>query len=82
MRTTLDIDTAVLVAAKELAQRENKTAGQVVSELLRQALRARANPSRTKQSIDNAHYGFVPFPSRGGIVTNQVINALREESGD
>ena len=31
MRTTLDIDDDLLAAAKELARRENVTAGQVVS---------------------------------------------------
>ena len=40
MRTTLDIDDDVLHAAKERARREQKTAGQVISELVRQALTA------------------------------------------
>ena len=34
----MNIDAELLVAAKKLAERENKTAGQVISELLRQAL--------------------------------------------
>ena len=34
MRTTLDIADDVLLGAKELARRERKTAGRVVSELL------------------------------------------------
>jgi predicted nucleic acid-binding protein len=38
MHTTLDIDDDLLVAAKELARRENLTAGQIVSRLLREAL--------------------------------------------
>ena len=38
MRTTLDLDEDVLASAKEIARRENKTAGQVVSELARRAL--------------------------------------------
>jgi hypothetical protein len=38
MRTTLDIDDDILEAAKELAEAENKTAGQVLSELARKAL--------------------------------------------
>ena len=40
MRTTLDIADDVLLAAKERARRENKTAGEVISELARQALTA------------------------------------------
>ena len=31
MRTTLDLDDDVLASAKEIARRENKTAGQVLS---------------------------------------------------
>ena len=38
MRTTLDIDDDLLAAAKELARRERKSAGQVVSELMRKGL--------------------------------------------
>lgn len=39
MRTTLDIDEDVLEAAKELAAVHRKTAGKVLSELARKALR-------------------------------------------
>jgi hypothetical protein len=35
MRTTLDISDDILVAAKELAQLEKKSLGQVISELVR-----------------------------------------------
>jgi hypothetical protein len=38
MRTTLDIEDDVLQAAKELARREGRTAGQVISELARRSL--------------------------------------------
>jgi hypothetical protein len=78
MRTTLDIDEDVLAAAKERAKREHKTAGMVVSELLRQALTAQP-PSTLAVREALAEYGFVPFPSRGGIVTNDMINKIREE---
>lgn len=82
MRTTLDLDTDVLVAAKEIARREHKTAGQVVSELLRQVLSdtTAAKPSGVAEPL--AQYGFKPFPSRGGIVTNTAIDNLRDELGD
>jgi hypothetical protein len=82
MRTTLNIDTELLVAAKELAEREQKTAGQVISELLRQAMSARASGAKTTEALNRDLYGFQPVPSRGGVVTNQHINILREESGD
>jgi hypothetical protein len=77
MRTTLDIDEDVLRAAKERARRENKTAGTVISELARAALTA---PPRTSVAGEpKAVYGFRPFPKRGGIVTNELIDKLREE---
>jgi len=38
VRTTLDIDDDVLQAAKELGAMRQKTAGQIVSELMRRAL--------------------------------------------
>lgn len=75
MRTTLDIDEDVLLAAKELARREKKTAGAVISELTRRALTA---PPQT-QHAPKAVHGFRPFPRRGGIVTNAQIDKLREE---
>jgi|GEM_PF-2145961 len=45
MRTTLDIADDILFAAKELAQREKKSLGQVISELARRAFVAPATPS-------------------------------------
>lgn len=76
MRTTLDIADDVLQAAKERARREQKTTGHVVSELLRQALTA-PQPSRVREP--KAVYGFKPFAPRGGIVTNELIDRLRDD---
>jgi hypothetical protein len=78
MRTTLDIDEDVLQAAKERAGRENKTAGKVISELARAALTAPAAKA-PKASEPRSHYGIRPFPRRGGVVTNELINRLRED---
>jgi hypothetical protein len=75
MRTTLDIDDDVLRAAKELAKREKKTAGAVISELTRRALTAAPATARDTRAV----HGFRPFPRRGGIVTNAQIDKLREE---
>jgi hypothetical protein len=78
MRTTLDIAEDVLQAAKERARRENKTAGEVISELARAALTAPVTKA-SKASEPRSHYGIRPFPKRGGIVTNELVNRLREE---
>jgi len=80
MRTTLDIADDVLHAAKERARREGKTAGEVISELARSALTgAPPAASGPRASEPRAHYGLRPFPRRGGIVTNEAIDRLREE---
>jgi hypothetical protein len=76
MRTTLDIADDVLLAAKERARRENKTAGEVISELARQALTA---PRQTAVAEPAALYGFTPFAPRGAVVTNAVIDKLRSD---
>jgi len=77
MRTTLDIDDDVLQAAKDLARREKKTAGDVISELVRKALGA--SPAGPAGKEAKPLYGFRPFPKRGRIVTNAVIDRLRED---
>ena len=75
-RTTLDIADDVLLAAKERARREHRTAGEVVSDLLRQALTA---PATTALREPKSVYGFKPFARNGGIVTNELIDQLRNE---
>ena len=77
MRTTLDIANDVLHAAKERARRENKTTGEVISELARSALTAQ--PSASAARAAKAVHGFRPFPKRGGVVTNDRIDKLRED---
>ncbi|PWB39675.1 MAG: hypothetical protein C3F19_14515 [Rhodocyclales bacterium] len=80
MRTTLDIDNDVLNAAKELARRENMSAGQVVSRLLRSALTGQApGVPQTETGITVA--GFRPFGPRGQVVSDGEINALRDQEG-
>lgn len=77
MRTTLDIEDDVLAAAKELAQRERLSAGQVISRLVRQALTVRMGQRQTTPTVS----GFRPLPSRGALVSNDLVNALRETEG-
>ena len=76
MRTTLDIEEDVLFAAKDLARREKKTAGQVISELARKGL---AGVSAMTAQEPKAIFGFRPFPKEGRIVSNELINKLRED---
>ncbi len=77
MRTTLDIDDDLLIAAKELSRLQRRSAGQVVSDLLRQALAAPPPAVSASTSV----YGFRPFASRGFPVSNTVIDQLRDSEG-
>ena len=77
MRTTLDIADDVLQAAKEMAKRERKTMGEMISELARRALTTPQEPLSVNEP--NAVYGFRPFARRGGIVTNELVDKLRDE---
>jgi len=67
MRTTLDIADDVLLAAKELARRNRKSAGQVVSELAREGLRhPRPKDSGPSGKEPGPFLGFRPFPAGVG----------------
>lgn len=78
MRTTLDIDADVLEAAKVLGRRSRRSAGAVISELARQALTSPRRAATGKAPARPTVGGFEPFASRGGVVTNEQIDRLRE----
>lgn len=85
MRTTLDLADDVLFTAKEIARREKKSLGQVVSDLVRKAFQAPENhvPGSSAQQASEklAIYGIDPLPARGVLVTNEEIDRLREAEG-
>ncbi|MBK7003888.1 MAG: antitoxin [Burkholderiales bacterium] len=86
MRTTLDIADDVLFAAKEIAQREKKPLGTIISDLARRAFlnpagAATGAPAAPPVSERLALYGINPLPSRGGIVSNELVDRLREAEG-
>ena len=90
MRTTLNIDEDLLIAVKELARRESSSAGAVVSRLLRRSLAGGAAdgavPGLAEAQAPLTGFpagapGFRPFPKRGGVVTNALIDRLRDETG-
>ncbi len=75
MRTTLAIDDDIVAAAKHLAERDQKTLGEVISELARLGL---ARSSRSAPAVRN---GITLLPSRKGAapVTMALVNQLRDE---
>lgn len=73
MRTTLEIDDDILVAAKAMARQQQRTLGHIVSALARKALERPATATRRN--------GVPLLPARPGIVvTSEIVNALRDET--
>lgn len=79
MRTTLNIADDVLEAARELARRERKSVGQVISELAQRGLLEGSSTPVT--AGEGEFFGFRPLPNRGVVVTNELIDHLRDIEG-
>ena len=77
MRTTIDLEEDVLLAVKERARREHRSAGAVLSDLARQALTGGVPASEVGER--ESFYGFEPLPRRGAVVSNDLIDRLRED---
>ena len=77
MRTTVDIDDDVLLAAKDLARREKKSVDAVLSELARKRLSGA--PASGEDPVTDISYGFRPWPRHGKPVTNELIDGLRDD---
>lgn len=77
MRTTLDIADDILLAVKEKARRQRRTAGEVLSDLAREALTRQVQTGYVGEP--EAFYGFQPFPHRGAVISNEMIDRLREQ---
>lgn len=74
MRTTLDIDEDVLAVAKELAIARKSTAGQVISDLARQAL------TKVSSEAEPAYRGgFRLLPRTGKLITSEAVSKWLEE---
>jgi hypothetical protein len=78
MRTTLDIEKDVLIAAKEMARREGETTGRIISRLVRQALCGGSSDRPLKIEYRNG----VPVVSTGNeIITMEHIRSIIDEEG-
>lgn len=74
MRTTLTIEDDVLAAANELATRQGKSVGEVISSLARQALRPKRSAKRTRNGVP-----LLPVRPGATRVTPELVNQLRDE---
>ena len=89
MRTTVDLDSDVLQAIKELARARGETFGRTLSDAARKGLSGAIDVG-TKGALvarDSAaedafsRLGFEPIPSGGVLVTNTLIDQIRDEEG-
>lgn len=73
MRTTLELDDELVTTAKQLARQQRVTLGQVISELARQSLAAKAPPK-----FRNGFRLLTPIPGapRADL---ELVNRLRDE---
>jgi len=76
MRTTLAIDDDVLSAARHLAERQQRSLGEVISALAREALAPKAGASAARE-----RNGVPLLPTRrdAAPVTLEIVNQLRDE---
>jgi hypothetical protein len=74
MRTTVDLEDDILMAAKEIARQRGVTLGKVLSDLARQAM--------TRQPAGSTRDGVPLFPVQAdaGVVTLELVNQLRDET--
>ena len=73
MRTTLTINDDVLVAARGLASRQNKSLGEVISALSRQTLRPTTTGRRARNGVP-----LLPVRAGTAAVTLELVNELRD----
>ena len=81
MRTTLDIDDDVLLAAKEHAARERKSLGAVVSALARESLRRPPAPAAHRGAPGRRGGRFAVLPSRDEVITVEHVRGLQDAEG-
>lgn len=79
MRTTLDIDEDILLAAREHAERERKSLGAVISALARETLRRPAQAHRRATAKRGGR--FAVLPQRDEIITLEHVRGLQDTEG-
>ena len=74
MRTTLELDDDLLATARQLSRQEGVTLGQLISELARQSLAAKA-PLKVRNGV------LLFVPKAGASKPNmRIVNQLRDRA--
>ncbi len=79
MRTTLDLDDDVLLAAKAHAAREKRSLGSVISQLARESLQRPAAPPGEARGARGGR--FAVLPARKELVTAEHVRRLMDAEG-
>lgn len=74
MRTTLNLDDDVVLAIRELSERERISFGKAVSSLVRRALTQPVNAA-TRNGVP-----LFPRTNHSTIITMDLVNQLRDET--
>lgn len=80
MRTTLDLDDDVLLAAKAHAAREKRSLGAVISDLARASLQRPPSPAGKPRGPRGGR--FAVLPARPEIITVEHVHRLMDAQGE
>ncbi len=78
MKTTLDLDQDVLLAAKKIPARSKRTTGAVISEVFRRGLHPA--PPTARSPAKELAAGFEVIPANGRVVTNELVRRLHDQA--
>lgn len=74
-RTTVDIDTPIFNELKRIQKRERCSFGQLVSQLLAEALASRGNTNK----VSSHHWVSQPMQSRVDLADKEAVNVVLDE---
>lgn len=81
MRTTLNIDSDVLLTAKEIARREKKSAGAVISEFARRGFYATGSLAAETTESCGEKNGVPVLSPTGTLVSDSSVRRIRDAEG-
>ena len=81
MRTSLNIDTDVLETVREIARKEKKSAGQVMSELARRGFYAPQQEVAEPTASYTEKNGVPVLRPTGTLVSDESVRRIRDTEG-
>ena len=85
MRTTIDIEDDIYLYARQIASAERVAIGKIVSRMMRDSLRPAIALGVREQAQDQYGYvyknGIPVIPADGRVITQELIDRIREDEG-